>query len=465
LFQFHFCSLAMGNTILSVQPNGKVEDFALEAYIILRRCEIANRLSSVFNNPVVKQWFDEFSEEALRSADGKFLGNASGEQQALASIRRAKATEDIVEVVAAVEEFIIFFCGFNTSNVKCLVNAVHFQYEVNRERLLSATLTAPTAGKAPSQEEKDLFDASEVSGAELLLRSVVEMADGSLFASPFSPGAAMGLLLQLPQFAQVIMALTNTVEAIWLQQDIPECPMSINVYASLLVDGAPVQEMVHGVRVVEVMEMTKGAKRGQEVDTWVDDLRKEGIEVLLDDFDSNHPGRGSSPDGVKVCVFTNAFHSLQAFNEGGAPATMPAIQKAQINNMDFKDYYCALPETQPHITKLVMEGSENCLKSVVTPGPPLTFDEPAGPVASAHVYQAAAKALPNVRILHQGGRALYDDEDFDEEAISVITGLKKPMAAARKGDAGTMAWIGSEAKRRAAMKTRPLTCGVIKKTF
>merc|ERR1711869_131828 len=119
----------------------------------------------------------------------------------------------------------------------------------------------------------------------------------------------------------------------------------------------------------------------------------------------------SSPDGVKVCVFANAFHSLQVFNEGGSPATMPVVHKEQINNMDYKDYYCTLvPHAQPSITKLVMEGSENCLRSEVKPGPPLTFDEPAGTVASSHVYQAAAKALPNVRILHQGGRALYEDE-------------------------------------------------------
>merc|ERR1712025_746193 len=106
-------------------------------------------------------------------------------------------------------------------------------------------------------------------------------------------------------------------------------------------------------------ELSKGAKRGREVDTWVDHLRGRGMEVLLDDFDSNHPGRDSSPDGVKVCVFANAFHSRQAFKEGGAPSTMPFVHKEIINNMDFKDFYCSLvPEVQPHITTLIMEGSE-----------------------------------------------------------------------------------------------------------
>ena len=86
--------------------------------------------------------------------------------------------------------------------------------------------------------------------------------------------------------------------------------------------------------------------------------------------------------------------------------------------------------------------------------------------ATAHVDQAAAKALraqnSDLRIFHQGGRALYDDEEFDEDASAVIRKLGKPMSDARR-DAGTIAWIGHEAKRRASMKMRPLASGVIKR--
>jgi len=339
---------------------------------------------------------------------------------------------------------------------------------VDVETLMSTELLPPSASEAPGQDEKDLFDASEIASAELLLRAVVEVDDGNLIAVPFSPGAAMGRLLQLPLFAQLVLVLTNTVEATWYQHDIPTCPMSINLYASLLVDGAPVLEMVDGVNVVEVMEMSKGAKRGPVVDMWVRNMRNQHIEVLLDDFDSKHPALHSSPDGIKVCVFANAFHSLQAFNDDGAPAVMDIAQKDRINDMDFKDFYCSLvPFAQPNIKKLIMEGSENCLKSEVKPGPPLAFDKPQATTASAHVYQAAAKALraqnADLRILHQGGRALYDDEEFDEDASAVIHKLGKPMSDARTRDAGTIAWIGDEAKRRAGMKMRPLASGVIKR--
>jgi hypothetical protein len=117
-----------------------------------------------------------------------------------------------------------------------------------------------------------------------------------------------------------------------------------------------------------------------------------------------------------------------------------------------------------------MEGSENCLKSEIK-GPPFNFSEPRATIASAHVYTAAAKALcaslpdgESLQMLHQGGRALYDDEVFDEDACAVIVACGKQMAAARAGDAGTMAWIGSEAVRRAAMQQRPLVSGVVKKS-
>merc|ERR1712070_566629 len=87
--------------------------------------------------------------------------------------------------------------------------------------------------------------------------------------------------------------------------------------------------------------------------------------------------------------------------------------------------------------------------------------------ASAHVYQTAARIQrlqnPGLQMVHQGGRALYDDEEFDHNVLALLHNLgKDPAGSARKGDAGTMAWMGGEAKRRANMKTRPLVCGVTK---
>jgi len=66
-------------------------------------------------------------------------------------------------------------------------------------------------------------------------------------------------------------------------------------------------------------------------------------------------------------------------------------------------------------------------------------------------------------MFHQGGRALYADEDFDEDTCAVIAACGKAMAAARTNDAGTAAWMGQEALRRASMQVRPLVCGVVKK--
>jgi len=259
--------------------------------------------------------------------------------------------------------------------------------------------------------------------------------------------------------------LTNVVEAIWYEQDIPNCPMSINLYASLLVEGAPVEAMLDGVTAVEVMEMTKGAKRGHEVVDWVKKIREQNIEVLLDDFEPDHPGVDSSPDGIKIGAFDNAFHSRQAFNEDGAPSDMAVVSVEKIDKRSFKDYYCSfLPTMKEPIRKLVMEGSENCLKSEVK-GPPFDFNNPRATTASAHVYQAAARSLrlrgQDFQMLQQGFRALYDDENFDDEALANIQSLGKPMDKARM-EAGTMASFGDEAKRRAAMKVRPLVCGVIK---
>merc|ERR1711871_542452 len=103
-------------------------------------------------------------------------------------------------------------------------------------------------------------------------------------------------------------------------------------------------------------------------------------------------------------------------------------------------------------------------------GPPLHFHD-AVTVASAHVYQAAAIALrasqpegQAFRMLHQGGRALYADEDFDEDARAMIEASGNPMEMARKSDVGTFSWMGYEAVRRASMQARPLVSGIIRKS-
>jgi len=223
-------------------------------------------------------------------------------------------------------------------------------------------------------------------------------------------------------------------------------------------------EMIDGVSSVEVMEMTKGVERAG-VREWVTQMRDRGIEVLLDDFDSKHPGAGSDCDGIKVSVFANAFHTLQAFNEDGAQA-VGDVKKEQLNDMDFRNYHCSLvPTVQPRIQKIVFEGSENCMKSTVSPGPPLNFSIAQATTASAHVYQTAARIQslhnPGLQMVHQGGRALYDDEDFDDSMLALLRNLgKDPAGSARTGDAGTLSWMGEEAKRRADMKTRPLVCGL-----
>ena len=433
----------------------------------------------------MRGWLAGLSEEDLYeytscTGEGKFAGDEAAERDAKAALARVKATDDPIKMVAAMEDFIMCFCGFNTMKplkAKCLVNALHFQYNVDVDRLLGASLLLPTADGALSDAEKALFDEANIGAAELLLRCVVETSDGGILANPFSPGMPMSKLLKLPLCAQFVMVLTNAVEAEWYQEAIPTCPMGINVYASLLMAEAPVLQMIAGASVVEIMEMTKGAKRGPEVDEWVGKIRETGATVLLDDFDAKHPGVGSKPDGIKVCVFVNAFHSLQAFKNqplGDSPllpmAEIPFVDKDNPNAFSIVDFYGSLvPKHQNGTRVIVMEGSENCLKSE-TKGPPLNFAEPLATIASAHVYQAAARTLcanqpegQSIQMLHQGGRALYDDEDFDEDACAVIEASGKQMAAARTGDAGTIAWIGSEAVRRAAMQQRPLVCGVVKK--
>jgi len=410
------------------------------------------------------------------------MGHAAAEEDTKAALERVKLAANPIEIVASVEDMIMCFCGFTVMRpfkAKCIINAVHFQYNVDVNSLLGASLPLPSAAGAVSDEEKALFDTANIGAAELLLRCVVETSDGGIIANPFSPGIPMGKLLKLPLLAQLVLVLTNAVEAVWYQETMPMCPMGINVYASLLVAEAPVLQMIAGVSVVEIMELTKGAKRGPVVDGWVDKIRQTGATVLLDDFDAKHPGLDSKPDGIKVCVFANAFHSLQAFkNEpsGSSAAPLlpitevPHVEKERLNAFDMLDFYGSIvPNHQSGARVLVMEGSENCLKSE-NQGPPLNFSEPRATTASAHVYQAAARtlcaSLPEgelLQMLHQGGRALYDDEVFDEDARAVIAACGKQMAAARAGDAGTMAWIGSEAVRRAAMQQRPLVCGIAKK--
>jgi len=457
--------------LLAVDAQGSVDPAALASYKAIRIEEVAKRLEVALQSGCAKTWYDGLSEKDLYEIVGdetKYLGEESGEAQTVAAVQKAKATDDLKDIVAAVEDVILNFCGFQSMKTKYIANALHFQFAMDIERILGAAPTALVDAKAPSEADKALFDEAELMSAELLLRVIVETDDGGLLAYPFSPGQPMGKLLKLPLFAQLVMVLTNAVEALWYQQELPHCPMAINVYASLLVDGAPVQQMVEGVQQVEIMEMTKGAKRGPEVVHWVKTIRETGSEVLLDDFDTLHPGIDSEPDGIKVSVFANAFHSLQVFNDKCVPAEMLFVDKEKTNDRDFKDYYCSLlPKTQPKIKMVVLEGSENCLKSEKTPGPPLNFGQPSATIASAHLCQVIAKALralnPEIKICRQGGRALYEDEDFDEEASAIILKSGKNLSAARTGDAGTVAWTGQEGVRRAAMRVRPLVFGVKKR--
>jgi hypothetical protein len=456
-----------------------------ETYLRIRREEVGKRLQGSLESPIVRRWLEEFSERELyEEKDGaeKYMGDANAEGDAKAALERAKATADPIEMVAAVEYFILCFCGFSVMKplkARGIINAVHSQFNVDVNRLLGTSLPLPSKDGAPTDAEKALFDDADVAFAELLLRCVVETSDGNLIGSPFSAGAPMGKLLKLPLFAQFVMVLINAVEAVWYQEEIPTCPMAINLYASLLVAEAPVLQMISGVKVIEIMELTKGAKRGPEVDDWVDVIRATGATVLLDDFDAKHPGIGSKPDGIKVSVFANAFHSLQTFKneplgeeeEMLLPITaIPFVEKEKVNAFDVVDYHGSIvPKYQPGAKILVMEGSENCLKSEAKEGPPLNFKEPGSTTASAHVYQAAARAMlahqpegQAFQMLHQGGRALYEDEEFDAEACAVIEACGKSMPAARAGEAGTMAWIGEEAVRRVKMQSRLPVSGVKK---
>lgn len=452
---------------LAVSAQGLVTHQDLADYRALRTEEVSKRLETSWSSRA-REWYDNFSEKELYDPGGKYLGDESGEAQAVAAVQRAKAAVELRDIVTAVEDVIINFCGFHTLKTKYISNALHFQFGMNVGELLGTALTSLAEVEAPNDFHKAFFDDAEIVSAELLLRVIRETDDGNLLADPFSPGQPMGKLLKLPLFAQFIMVLTNAVEAVWYQQEIPDCPMAINLYASLLVDGAPLLQMVENVQQVEIMELIKGAKRGPSVVEWVTKIRELGSLVLLDDFDASHPALDSEPDGFKVSVFANAFHALQVIKEGGVPAQMPFVDKEKTKDNDFKDYYCSLvPKAQPKPKIVVFEGSENCIKSEVKPGPPLNFKEPKATVASLHLCQAAAKVLSglnkDVQLCRQGGRGLYDDEEFDPEATMVIAKTGKDMSAARTDQAGTMAWMGQEGVRRAAMKLRPIVCGVRKK--
>merc|ERR1712178_10082 len=100
---------------------------------------IAMKLSALSGNDRVKSWWDAFSVEGVYS-EGKYLGDANGEDEAVATLHRAKAADNPLELVAAVEEFICFFCGFHSTKTRCLANAAHFQFEVDHEALRSAEL-------------------------------------------------------------------------------------------------------------------------------------------------------------------------------------------------------------------------------------------------------------------------------------------------------------------------------------
>jgi len=309
----------------------------LDIYLQARREEVKKRLQACLeSSSAARDWLRNLSEKDLHQDDDeqKYMGDPSSEEDTKAAVERIKTAANAIEIVTAVEDMIMCFCGFTVMRpfkARCIINAVHFQYNVDVDRLLGASLSLPSADGALSDEDKALFDDATVGAAELLLRCVVETGEGGIIANPFSPGMPMGKLLKLPLLAQLVLVLTNAVEAVWYQESLPTCPMGINVYASLLVAESPVLQMIDGVSHVEIMELTKGAKRGSEVNGWVDKIRETGATVLLDDFDAKHPGIDSRPDGIKVCVFVNAFHSLQAFkNEPVGGSSAPLLPLAEV---------------------------------------------------------------------------------------------------------------------------------------
>ena len=446
-----------------------------EEYFNLRRAEVASRLEPMLaNSAVARQWYAGFKPASLYSEAGEYDGHVASKDAADAALSAAGSAQSMVDIVRHTEDFILHFCGFSATSppTKYLTNGVHFQFEMSTADLLGTDLPMPSQCDDTPDHVKSLFDDVNVCSAELLLRSVT--VDD--VANPFSPGQPMGKLLKLPLFAQCMLVLINAVEATWFQSALPDCPLAINLYASLMEPDAPLLELVRGASVVEVMELTKGCKRNESVVLAANALREAGYVLLLDDFDAAHPARNANATGVKVSVFTNAFHALQTFRGLDSAGEQilpfkqapPCLDKPKPQAFDILDYYGQLvPKLQPNSRVLVMEGSENCLKSEVSPGPPLNFGEPLATLASAHVYKAVALTLSSMagegytaRLVHQGGRALYAHEVFDSAAQQVITALNKSMPAARAGDAGTMSWIGTEAVRRAALQTRKLVCAI-----
>merc|ERR1719174_1132986 len=170
--------------VLAVDAKGAVTNEALDAYLRKRRDEVGRRLqASLESSPAARRWLDDFSEKELyEEKDGvaKYMGDASAEGDTKAAMEMVKTTADPIEMVTAVEDMIMCFCGFNVMKpykAKSLVNAVHFQYEVDVDGLLGASLPLPSAG-ALSDDVKALFDDAHVCAAELLLRCVVETSDG-----------------------------------------------------------------------------------------------------------------------------------------------------------------------------------------------------------------------------------------------------------------------------------------------
>jgi len=461
--------------LLQVSAQGVVSN--AEEYFGRRRVEVAARLTQLLSTSgVARLWLADCTLATLTDAEGNYDGCAATRAEAEAALAAMAATRSAEEIVARTEDFLLHFCGFSTTTPKrtrYLSNGLHFQFEMSVAALVSLELPLPEDTDSAPQAVKTLFDDASICSAELLLRSITE--DG--VANPFSPGQPMGKLLKLPLFAQCVLVLINAVEAAWYQAELPGIPLAINVYASLMGADAPFAELVGNAPVIEVMELTKGCKRGDSVVAAANSLRAQGRVVLLDDFDAAHPAAGANASGIKVSVFANAFHSLQAWKNvaaGGAallPFAAAATEtgKARPQPFDVIDYYGQIiPAYQPTTSLIIMEGSENCLKSEVSPGPPLNFGQANAAVASAHVFKLAALTVASLtaegevpRLVHQGGRALYANESFDVEAQQVIAAVQKPLPAARAGDAGTMCWLGSEGLRRAAMASRLPVCGIV----
>merc|ERR1712159_404692 len=119
-------------------------------------------------------------------------------------------------------------------------------------------------------------------------------------------------------------------------------------------------------------------------------------------------------------MFQNAAHTLQMFKEGKLPENFSEADAADVSSL-VGFYSSFIRKAMPKVSFLVMEGSENCMKSELQPGqkgPPVNFSEPRATLATALVYKAAASILdiskkPGFQMMQQGGRALYEGELFD----------------------------------------------------